>query len=533
MKIFTKKSMSILTVIVCLYSIQSFAQCQADFTWNQSSPNVIDFTDASTGITSFPTFNWNFGDGNYGYFQNLTHTYIVPGTYYVCLTIWDSSFCTSNFCDSVTVTGTILCNLNVDTWESSPASCSTCADGYAYSNAYGGTQPYTYSWSNSATTSYASGLLPGMYSLCVTDANGCTACDTVIIHYSSCTINFSWTQSLPNIVDFNDISTGTSIYAYHHWTFGDGNQSYSQNPSHTYNIPGTYNVCLTVTDSLSYCNNTYCTTITVTGNIICNLTVNAYEVNPATCSTCNDGSAQVYPNAGTQPYTYLWSSGDTIDYVDNLLPGSYTVCVTDLNGCTACDTVMVNDSSASCIANFSLYPDTSLPHTYYAVNLSTGSPSLLYLWSWGDGDYDTTVYPTHTYDTSGVYQICLTVYDSTCSDMYCINSYLSISADPGRASSTITINVIPPWLVGIHTYTGSENISVFPNPFTSTLTISSAQNKSLLTYRLFSMQGAEMLRGNIPNQEYKLNLEGLSAGIFILEIRGESGSKTYRKLVKE
>ena len=101
----------ILFAMISLFSLKTFAQCQANFTWTQTSNNVIAFTDASTNTSMFTIYQYNFGDGNNGYGPNLSHTYTAPGTYYVCLTISDSNqTCTSTFCDSVVVTGTIICN---------------------------------------------------------------------------------------------------------------------------------------------------------------------------------------------------------------------------------------------------------------------------------------------------------------------------------------------------------------------------------------------------------------------------------------
>lgn len=65
-----------------------------------------------------------------------------------------------------------------------------------------------------------------------------------------------------------------------------------------------------------------------------------------TCLGCNNGIAYSYPSGGNPPYTYLWQPGGatTKDYY-NIAPGSYTVCVTDANGCTVCDSVNVDPAN--------------------------------------------------------------------------------------------------------------------------------------------------------------------------------------------
>src|SRR5260221_10590467 len=96
----------------CLLPALSFATCQAGFTWTQTAPNVIAFTNTSTGGVN-PSYSWNFGDSQSANAFSPTHTYNAPGTYWVCLQMWDLQSLCSTWCDSVTVTGSINCNLAV------------------------------------------------------------------------------------------------------------------------------------------------------------------------------------------------------------------------------------------------------------------------------------------------------------------------------------------------------------------------------------------------------------------------------------
>src|SRR4029079_71137 len=70
---------------------------------------------------------------------------------------------------------------------------------------------------------------------------------------------------------------------------------------------------------------------------------------------------------------------------------------------------VVNGSvfSPECSANFYLVADSLIPHHYWAVSMVSGAQPLNYVWSWGDGSYDSTAYPSHTYSVAGYYTLCL------------------------------------------------------------------------------------------------------------------------------
>src|ERR1035437_1648648 len=464
----------LLILMSSLYSMKAYSQCQAGFTWAQTSNNVITFTNTSTGTDSLTSYQWNFGDGGYDYSQNPVYTFDIPGTWYVCLTIYNNDSnqvnCSSTFCDSVTVTGVLICNLADSAYENNMASCSSCADGGAICYPIGGMGPYSYLWSNGETTQTVTDLAPGTYSVCITDINNCTACASVTIDSCSVHSGFTWNQTSSNTITFTNTSTGISFLTYYEWDFGDGNYDYSQSPVHFYSMPGTYYVCLFIGDSLNNggCTSTYCDSVTVTG-YPCNVSITTTVTN-SSCSNCSDGSITTSVTGGTSPYTYNWTPNvSSSSSASGLLPGYYSVCVTDVNGCSACAFANVSDSSNNntCQANFTLYPDSTQLHTYWAVNLSVGPPPLSYMWSWGDQTYSYTEYPSHTYSNAGVYTICLTITDSMagCSNTYCVTDSFARSAN-----AMIYVNVIP-LASGIPSVQPLSNWSVYPNPVSDNMMI--------------------------------------------------------------
>lgn len=161
--------------------------CAASFLFYADSLNIIQFIDSSYNAS---TWSWDFGDGSTGSGSSPVHTY-QPGIYQVCLTIGDGAGCTDTYCDTLNIpAGPAPCAVSLGAYPDT-----TSANGLTYqfySNATGGTAPYTYSWdfgdsTGTATSAYPvyTYATPGVYYVCVTvtDANGCisTSCQWISI----------------------------------------------------------------------------------------------------------------------------------------------------------------------------------------------------------------------------------------------------------------------------------------------------------------------------------------------------------------
>jgi gliding motility-associated-like protein len=103
-----------------------------------------------------------------------------------------------------------------------------------------------------------------------------------------------------------------------------------------------------------------------------------------TCFGGNDGSASASTTGGTSPYSYLWSNADNDSLAGNLIAGSYTVTVTDANGCTSTATVLVNEPTMLNI-QASANPSTICEGTpvQLTANAGGGTPGYTYDWTPG------------------------------------------------------------------------------------------------------------------------------------------------------
>ena len=249
------------------------------FTYSPSSPQVsqqVSFTASAAGGTAPYTFSWAFGDGATGTGAAVYHTYSTTGSYSVVLTAKDSSPSQQTATSQQTITVTSPPpppSLTASFTES--LSNSVVGQTVSFTgSASGGTAPYNYAWnfgdSSTGSGSSASHVYQtaGVYTvvLTVTDAAGqvASATNTVTVTLplsASFTYSPSNPAPLTNIQFTATATGGTAPYNYS-WDFGDGTTGTGAAATHSYLLPGTYTVSLTVVDANGL-TTTASTTVTV------------------------------------------------------------------------------------------------------------------------------------------------------------------------------------------------------------------------------------------------------------------------------
>lgn len=352
---------------------------------------------ASSGTLPY-TYLWNNGQ------TTSNATGLSAGTYTV--TVTDADGCSSTTTVSITqppALSAAVTNTNV--------SCNAGSNGSATLSPSGGTTPYSYLWSDGQTTSAATGLIAGNYTVTVTDQNGCTNTTTVSIIQPDSAVSVATTVLIPPSCGMSDgsaIATGSGGTGPYNYSW---NSSPVQNTQTVVNLPaGNYTV--TVTDASS-CSAT--TTVILTNPnaaVLVTSTVNA------TCGMSN-GSATVTPTGGTAPYTYQWSTVpvQNTDTATNLAPGTYYVTVTDQQNCISIDSATVVDTTSF---TADAGPNQAIC-TGDSVTL-TATGGTIYQWSTGASTASINVIPSVT-----------TSYTVTISDATCTATDIV----------TVTVNPIP------------------------------------------------------------------------------------------
>lgn len=242
----------------------------------------------------------------------------------------------------------------------------------------GGTAPFTYRWSNGATTTTISNLSAGTYSITVTDRNGCTATGTTTVTQPAALgLNVSGTTNsclTPGSATAT-VTGGTAPYTYR-WSTGATTATISNLAGGSYGVTVTdANGCI-ASGSVNVISNT-------SPNLACSVSI----VRVITAVGANDGELRVTATGGAAPYTYAWSNGRTTSVVAFLSPGTYTVTVTDNNGCkTTCSASLANSlcipltDAGRISGDESFCPGTPLSPILETVQPSGGSGALQYLW---------------------------------------------------------------------------------------------------------------------------------------------------------
>ncbi len=358
--------------------------CESVFTYTVNEPSLIVLSTSHENSSCFGGTNGTInltvsgGVAPYSYVWNTGSSdedisELPAGDYTV--TVTDDNGCESSIISTVSepvqlisITSSIIL-----------VSCPGGNNGSIDITAAGGSNPYSYSWSNGNSTEDITGLAADLYSVTVTDAGGfCSVFSITVNEVNPITINSSVTDVSCN--GFSDgaielaISDGNSPY-----TFLWSNQSADQNISDL--NADSYNV--TVTD-FAGCS----ASASIQVNEPDPLQVNASITN-ATCFGSGTGAIALIVNGGTGPYHFTWNNGSVEQDLTNLIAGDYSVTVSDKHSCTLSETFtileysnvtgvipnafQVLNCSGDNIVPFEFIPDNYLPEeiTYTWIRLNT------------------------------------------------------------------------------------------------------------------------------------------------------------------
>jgi hypothetical protein len=510
------------------------------------------------GGTTPYSYLWNNGS------MSSTASGLSGGSYTV--TITDNNGCTASM--SAAVSGSLAL---MATDSTTNAACGV-SDGSGTMTVTQGVAPYTYMWSNGATTATADSLSAGSYTVTISDSLGCSNSYSVNISNINApsvsitsTTNVLCNGNATGSLTVTAVGGGPFDYA---WTSGDTTDTAMNLAAGTYTV--------TVADT-ALCISIIAGTITEPTAIALSGTSTNIS-----CAGQTDGSIDVTLSGGVSPYTYAWSNSMTTEDISGLGAGSYTVVIADGNSCP--------DSMSFTITEPGVLTATTTPvdiacfgNTNGAVslNVSGGTNPMTYNWSngvtnqnissIGAGDYTVSIT-----DANG----CTTTSTATVAQPAAgISSSATVvdedQGNPGNGSIDLTVtggvspysfvwsgtaaNVEDPGSLsgGVYTVTITDannctatnsatvgsNVSideatkrvfsVFPNPNNGVFNVAFGNVTGRYNVTVYDMVGkvvyseAVTLNGSV-NRE--MNLTNLGQGMYFLSVEG-ADSKSIERIV--
>lgn len=336
---------------------------------SSTNPTCVDGTNGSAIISvanGQEPYTYLWDDENAQTSDTVTN--LNAGIYYV--TVTDNIGCASTFAVSISNPSPIVLATT-----STQSACGSATGSATVTIASGGSAPFTYLWTGGSTAATATALSYGLHTVTVTDSAGCTSSSHVSVsEINTATITLSTVSDVScnggNDGSINiNITGGTPPYSYA-WTNGATTQNLSNL------VAGTYSVL--VTDNSS-CKATFNATVDQADSI-------SVSVSPVVSPTCGnfDGSTSASVTGGISPYTYLWDSNannQTTQVATGLPAGTYSVTVTDDNGCTATGEISLSNSNApnitAVVTDVSCFNDND-----GAINITITGGTSPYLKTW-------------------------------------------------------------------------------------------------------------------------------------------------------
>ncbi len=465
-----------------------------DFTINGSQVSFINMSSNATSSV------WDFGDGQTGDDTNPIHNYSNGGTYTVIL--FSEGPCGI---DSSSVDITIQSAPNANFSFSQNGACAPLTVQFTNQSSQNvSSYKWTFEGGSPGTSTQANPLVtyttPGTYDVQLivfapAGSDTLTMASAVSVGVGP-EANFLFATN-GTTVDFENLSTNSTTYE---WSFGDGEFTNEENPSHTYAGFGTYDISLISTSD--------CGEDTMNIQIVLSTVPNAFFTY-SDHSGCAPFEVQFIDQSQNNPASWSWSFEGGTPATSSLQhpivsydqPGNYTVTLqsTNVNGT---DVLILDD----------LIRVANPPDAFYVHTVTGNQVTLTYAqtnydslrWDFGDGRTNTSLNPTIEYTSNGQYTISLIVYNACGSD---------------TAFAVVDI-------LGTSTFEPDQNISnwqIRPNPFSDVLTIYGTpitDGNAVIT--LYDPAGKLMMRKEFVHDSgevtFSIPVDQLASGMILVHI---------------
>ncbi len=446
---------------------------------HESTSGAHDGTAAATvsGGTTDYGYLWSNGQSS-AQISNLQ-----PGSYQ--LTVTDANGCTAQAAVTIEqgASSSPCTSLQFGNTLSTHVSCFGGRDGSISTTILGGEEPYSFQWSNGASSASIDGLTAGHYSLTVHDPNECTlsmqleieepSAIELIPHVFHSACGFPGTVSI-------DVVGGHPPYTYQ-WSNG------SEESLLTDLDAGTY--LLTLTDA-----NGCVLTDELIVESVSEPLVASMHGQDVSCAEQADGSIEVEIHSGNPPFIYIWSNGDTTEAVNGLEAGMYHLQIIDSKGCTYVWSTEIHAPQQLEVEVITENPSSPVAADGSAsAAVSGGTPPFSYQWSNG---------------ASGVVNGGLAA-----------GSYLLIVTDANDCTAEVPFELGGSTAIG--TIKTLRSLVLFPNPTSALLSVfAKFDRQENVQIQLLNVLGSELkvYRYQGASLQQVIDLSSQPAGLYWIRI---------------
>lgn len=434
--------------------------------------------------------------------------------------------------------------LNLST---TPATSSTSSNGVVTIEVTGGNSPFTYQLNStlfngsrvetSAEPAFSFGSLAGgKYDVTVVDAKGCYSTESVNVNnFVTCpTANIIPAGNATICQGQTLVLNATTSGNYKYQWYKD-NQVIPGATQNQYPVTsaGTYLVQISLISNTVNCTPALSAPVTVNVSSGINITTSTGN---ASASNMGDGNLSVTANGGQAPYTYLLSNGTrlvsygTVNF-NNLFSGSYTVTVTDINGCQNSQNVTISistSSNSSCqVPVVSVSP---IGPNAQKVSWNSIGSAICYVIAYGPINVSEDFWaqfmvphPTTSINlnglTPGSYGVKVRANCTLCST---------------RSGLRTEWSITKPFFINATRLSGSDidnfNFSVYPNPSNGEFMISGKNFENPeIELQVINLNGEVIIRKQMDTDKLEIPISITTAGVYIVEVK--DGARVLREKI--
>lgn len=226
-----------------------------------------------------------------------------------------------------------------------------------------------------------------------------------------------------------------------------------------------------------------------------------------------DGSATANPVGGQPPYNYSWNTLETTQTINNLIPGTYFVTVTDANQCQKVANYTV--TPAGCNISVTMSGNNSSTSSVYSgtgsatAQVSGGSGSYEFVWNTGVSEIQSSSSSISNLPV-GTYAVLIVDQNNPACAVW---GYYTVLGQNGTSS----IEEI-----------AQNSFEIYPNPSSGSIKIN-CDTEKILSYRIIDLSGKAHKEGKLFYSGETIDISELSAGTYIVEL--SDGVAQYGKVL--